>query len=147
MNYEHEGIVRIDSESDLVTARKAVREAATALTFGITDVTRIVTSASELTRNIYRFAGSGFLRWRTLDRDGDVGIELTFEDRGPGIPNIEKALDVGYSTGGGPGLGLPGAKRLMDEMEIRSEVGKGTIVVVRKWLRSSKCASDNATRN
>lgn len=127
--------VRIQSESDIVAVRKAVRDAATRLGFRITDVTRIVTAASELTRNILRCAGSGITRWRTLDTGGSVGIELTFEDKGPGIADVEQAMQEGYSTGGGLGMGLPGTKRLMDEMEIQSEVGKGTTVTVRKWRR------------
>jgi serine/threonine-protein kinase RsbT len=127
--------VRIGSEGDIVTARRVVREAVVAMGFGITDVTRIVTAASELTRNVYRYAGSGVMRWQKVSAAGNVGIELTFEDQGPGIPDIEQALQVGYTTGGGLGMGLPGAKRLMDDMEIRSEVGKGTKVTVKKWLR------------
>ena len=135
MNELHQGEFRITSENEIVTARKVVRDAATALGFGITDVTRIVTAASELTRNIYHYAKSGVVRWRELNHGTDVGLELTFEDQGPGIPDIEKAMEAGFSTGKGMGLGLPGSKRLMDEMTIESTVGKGTTVVVRKWLR------------
>jgi serine/threonine-protein kinase RsbT len=116
-------------------ARKVVRDAATALGFGLTDVTRIVTAASELTRNIYHYAKSGVVRWRSLNQAAKVGLELTFEDSGPGIPDVPKAMEVGFSTGHGLGMGLPGAKRLMDELVIESTVGKGTTVVVRKWLK------------
>lgn len=130
-----EGELRIQSESDIVAARKAVREAAVALGFGITDVTRIVTAASELTRNIYQYARSGVMRWRSLDEGGAAGLELTFEDDGPGIPDVARAMEAGYSTSKGLGLGLPGAKKLMDTMTIRSRVGRGTTVQVRKWLR------------
>lgn len=136
MNQEQAGNVPIHSESDIVTVRKAARLAATALGFGLTDVTRIVTAASELARNIFRFAGSGGLCWRWLDAGDRVGIELTFEDRGPGIPDIAQAMQEGYTTGGGLGLGLPGTKRLMDEMEIQSAVGQGTTVTVRKWRKT-----------
>ena len=135
MNGLLEYALNIESEGDLVMARKAVRDAATALGFGITDVTRVVTAASELTRNIYQYAGSGVVRWQSLSAEGRVGIELTFEDRGPGIPDLAKAMEPGFTTGKGLGLGLPGAKRLMDEMTIESQVGKGTTVQVRKWLR------------
>lgn len=114
---------------------KLVRNAATALGFGITDVTRIVTAASELTRNVYQYAGSGVMRWQTVSSSAGVGLELTFEDRGPGIPDVAKAMQSGFTTAKGLGLGLPGAKRLMDEMSIESRVGKGTTVQVRKWLR------------
>ncbi|MGO8752845.1 MAG: anti-sigma regulatory factor [Thermoguttaceae bacterium] len=135
MNEPRQGEFRIGSESDIVLARKVVRNAATALGFGITDVTRIVTAASELTRNIYQYAGSGVMRWRSLSRDARVGLELVFEDRGPGIPDVAQAMEAGYTTGKGLGLGLPGAQRLMDEMTVQSHVSKGTTVEVRKWLR------------
>ena len=135
MNEARQGQFQIESENDIVMARKVVRNAATALGFGITDVTRIVTAASELTRNIYHYAKSGVVHWRALNQGAKVGLELTFEDRGPGIPDIDKAMKVGFSTGNGLGLGLPGAKRLMDEMTIESTVGKGTTVIVRKWLK------------
>ena len=135
MNEPHQGEFRITSENDIVMARKVVRDAATALGFGLTDVTRIVTAASELTRNIYHYAKSGIVRWRSLNQTAKVGLELTFEDSGPGIPDVPKAMEVGFSTGNGLGMGLPGAKRLMDELVIESTVGKGTTVVVRKWLK------------
>ena len=127
--------VPIKSEGDIVAARRMVRDAAMEMGFGVTDVTRIVTAASELTRNIYRYAGSGFMRCREIKAGGRGALELTFEDSGPGLPDIERAMEMGYTTSGGLGLGLPGAKRLMDEMEIHSEVGKGTTVTVKKWLK------------
>ena len=130
-----EGEVRIASESDIVTARKVVRTQAAGLGFGVTDVTRIVTAASELTRNIYRYAGSGHMRWRLLRAAEGIGLELIFADEGPGIGDIGKALETGYTTGNGLGMGLPGAKRLMDELEIQSQIGKGTTVTARKWMR------------
>jgi serine/threonine-protein kinase RsbT len=105
------------------------------LGFGITDVTRIVTAASELTRNIYHYAKSGVMHWRALNQDSRVGLELIFEDSGPGIPDVERAMEPGFSTGKGLGMGLPGSKRLMDEMTIASTVGKGTTVIVKKWLK------------
>ena len=131
-----DGEFRIESESDIVTARRLVREAAVALGFGISDVTRIVTAASELTRNIYHYAGRGVMCWRTLSQGGRAGLELTFQDEGPGIPDVAQAMEVGFSTGKGMGLGLPGAKRLMDEMSIESRLGQGTAVRVRKWLKA-----------
>lgn len=126
---------QINSESDIVMARQYVRGAATALGFSLTDVTRIVTAASELTRNIYLYAGCGIIRWRPLNQFGKMGIELTFEDHGPGMPDITKAMESGFTTSKGMGIGLPGSKRLMDEMDIHSEVGKGTCITVKKWLR------------
>jgi serine/threonine-protein kinase RsbT len=135
MVQELEGEVGIFSEGDVVLARKTAREAANRLGFGVTDVTRIVTAASELARNVFLYAGSGRMIWRVRQGFERVGVELIFLDRGPGIADIPQAMAVGYSTSGGLGMGLMGAKRLMDEMEIDSEVGKGTKVVVRKWLR------------
>ena len=136
MNEPHQGEFRITSENDIVMARKVVRDAATTLGFGLTDVTRIVTAASELTRNIYHYAQSGVMHWRVMNRGTDTGLELTFEDQGPGIPDIEMVMEPGFSTGKGLGLGLPGSNRLMDELTIQSIVGQGTTVVVRKWLKS-----------
>ena len=109
-------------------ARKVVRDAATALGFGMTDVTRIVTAASELTRNIYHYAESRRHALALAEPGGRVGLELIFEDSGPGIADIDKAMEAGFTTGKGLGMGLPGSKRLMDEMTIESKVGKGTTV-------------------
>ena len=130
-----QGQLQIHSEGDIVTARRLVRNAATALGFGLTDVTRVVTAASELTRNIYQYAGAGIMIWRSVNHGRDVGLEIVFEDTGPGIPDIGKAMEAGFTTGKGFGLGLPGAKRLMDEMDIQTEIGKGTRIQTRKWLR------------
>jgi serine/threonine-protein kinase RsbT len=131
---EHEAELSIDSDGDLVEARKAVRQATMALGFGVTDVTRIVTAVSELARNILRYAGTGKMCWHSIRRNGCPGIELTFADNGPGISDISLAMQEGYSTSRGLGLGLPGTKRLMDEMSIESAVGKGTTVKICKWL-------------
>ena len=135
MSDQQKGEVKIEAESDIVTARRAVRDAAAILGFSTTDATRIVTAASELARNVYKYAQTGVMHWKALHDPTRRGIELRFEDHGPGIPDINVALREGHSTGGGLGMGLPGAKRLMDEMEIQSTVGKGTTVTVRKWRR------------
>jgi serine/threonine-protein kinase RsbT len=135
MNNTHQGEFHVGSEGDIVTVRRLVRSAATALGFGITDVTRIVTATSELTRNIYQYAGCGMISWRSCAEGTNLGFELIFEDSGPGIPDVAKAMESGFSTSRGFGLGLPGAKRLMDDMTIHSEVGKGTKIRIRKWLR------------
>jgi serine/threonine-protein kinase RsbT len=132
---EERGTVPISSEGDIAAARKLVRNVAAAVGFGVTDVTRIVTAASELTRNVFRYAGSGVMRWHKIDSGTNIGIELTFEDHGPGIPDIQQAMEAGYTTGGGLGLGLPGAKRLMDEIHVESVIGQGTTVTVKKWRR------------
>ncbi len=129
--------VALKTETDIVAVRKSVRETATSLGFGITDVTRIITAASELARNVFLYAGSGVVRCRVLNSSDKVGIELIVEDHGPGIADIDQAMQPGYTTGRGLGYGLPGAKRLMDEMEIESEVGKGTKVTVKKWRKGT----------
>lgn len=134
MSVEPQEEVRIESESDIVLARRKVRELATTLGFQVTDVTRIITATSELARNVFIHAGTGSMHHRSLTADQKIGIELTFEDSGPGIADLEQAMQEGYSTAGGLGIGLPGTKRLMDEMEIESEAGKGTRVTIRKWL-------------
>jgi serine/threonine-protein kinase RsbT len=129
------GEIAIKAESDIVTARRAVREAATQSGFAPTDITRIVTAASELARNIFKYAGEGVMRWQAIDGTNRVGLELQFIDHGPGIPDINLAMEGGYSTGGGLGLGLPGAKRLADELEVQTAAGQGTTVTLRKWRR------------
>jgi len=130
------GDLCIESESDVVGARRIVRDAAIQLGFSQTDVTRIVTAASELARNTFKYAGGGVMRCRGVENGSRSGLELQFEDHGPGIPDVSLAMENGYSTSGGLGLGLPGAKRLMDEMEIESQPGTLTVVTVRKWLRN-----------
>ncbi len=135
MVVESYGEVDILDESHIVTVRKTIREAASRIGFGVTDVTRIVTAGSELARNAFHYAGRGVMRWQEVENGQSIGIELVFEDHGPGIANLEQALEPGYSTSGGLGMGLPGTKRLMDEMDIRSRVGEGTTVTVRKWRR------------
>jgi serine/threonine-protein kinase RsbT len=136
MEVIQEGRVRIDGEGDIVAVRKVIRRITMEVGFALTDVTRIVTAASELTRNIYRYAGSGFVDWVILASNSNTGIELVFTDYGPGIEDINKAMEPGFTTSNGMGLGLPGAKRLMDDMDIRSEPGKGTTVSVKKWLKN-----------
>jgi len=135
MSEEPGGEVAIDSEGDIVLARKVVREAATTLGMGLTDVTRIVTASSELARNVFRYAGRGVMHWRIVAANSRRGIELVFEDHGPGITDVDEALTEGFSTSGGMGMGLPGTRRLVDDMSIESDPGKGTVVKVRKWLR------------
>jgi serine/threonine-protein kinase RsbT len=127
------GEVTIKTEGDIVAARRTVREIAMSLGFGQTDVTRIVTAASELARNVFKYGGGGMMKWRRAEAHGRVGVELSFIDRGPGIADVSLALQEGYSTGRGLGLGLPAAKRLMDELDIRSVVGEGTTITLRKW--------------
>jgi serine/threonine-protein kinase RsbT len=136
MTEQERGEVQIEAESDIAAARRVVREVATKVGFGVTETVRIVTAASELGRNVHKYAGKGTMHWRLLNNGAKTGLELRFEDQGPGIANLDEALKEGHSTGGGLGMGLPGAKRLMDEMEIRTGKGEGTTVTITKWRRT-----------
>ena len=129
-------ILKIDITSDLdvLTSRKIVRDECQSIGFSITDITRIVTAASELARNIFLYAGKGTMELKRVEREGGKGIELIFEDEGPGIEDFESSMQNGFEKFNGMGLGLRGAKRLMDEMEIISEIGKGTKITVKKWM-------------
>lgn len=137
MAIEETGENPIKNEGDIVACRKLIRNVATAAGFGMTDVTRIVTAVSELARNVYVHAGSdGVMRWQLLYQPGKIGIQLVFEDYGKGIPDIEQAIEAGFTTAGTMGMGLSGVKRLMDEMHIQSEIGVGTTITVAKWGRA-----------
>jgi serine/threonine-protein kinase RsbT len=126
--------ILINESEDIVLARQYAREMAIRLGFGLADQARITAAVSELSRNVYLYARTGRVLIKDLSDDDKKGIEITTEDKGPGIPDIELAMQDGYSTSQGLGRGLPGAKRLMDEFEIKSKVLKGTTVTVRKWL-------------
>jgi serine/threonine-protein kinase RsbT len=123
----------LNSAEDIVKARQMVRTAALETGLSIVDQTKLVTAASELARNTVVHGGGGLVRIECLNERGRRGVRLTFEDRGPGIPDIELALKDGYTTRGGLGLGLSGAKRLSNEFHIQSEVGKGTTVSITRW--------------
>lgn len=125
--------VAIDSEVDIVTARQKGRELALALGFGGVDLTLIATAISEVARNIVKYAGRGKISLSEEKKGRSVAVIIVASDRGPGIRDLEKAMQDGYSTGNGLGLGLPGARRLMDEFEIQSEPGAGTTVTLKKW--------------
>ena len=133
MSAQPSGEVSIRTEGDIVTTRRLVRDTATHLGFTQTDTARMVTAASELARHVFRYAGEGVMRWKSVEKTGRIAIELQFADSGPGIQDIGLALTEGYSTGGGLGMGLPGSKRLADEFEIESVVGEGTTITLRKW--------------
>lgn len=125
--------VPITSDQDVVTARQKGRLLATELGFSSSDSTLIATAISELARNIVSYATQGEIVLATANYSNRSGIMVMARDDGPGIPSIDQALRDGYSTSGGLGLGLPGVRRLMDEFEIVSEVGRGTTVTTRKW--------------
>lgn len=123
----------IRSSADIVLVRQAVRAWAVQLGFSLVDQTKIVTAASELARNTMDYGGGGTVKLEALDEGIRRGLRLTFEDQGPGIPDINLALKDGYTTGSGLGMGLSGSKRLVNEFEIVSRVGEGTRVTITKW--------------
>jgi serine/threonine-protein kinase RsbT len=132
-----EARLRIVAEEDIVSSRLRARELARQLGFGAVDQSRIATAVSELTRNVVRYAvdGQGEVAIRELDASGRTGIEIVVSDNGPGIRDVDQALRDGFTSGSGMGMGLPGTRRLMDEMTVDSEVGRGTVVTIRKWRR------------
>ena len=127
--------IPVRSDADVVSARQKGRELAAALGFGPTDLTLIATAISELARNIVVYAKRGQVILKGIEERGKRGIMMVARDEGPGIPNVAQALQSGFSTSGGLGLGLPGVRRLTDEFDIQSAAGRGTTVTVKKWLR------------
>lgn len=122
----------VDAEADVVQVRRRVREVCTSLGFSLVDQTKLVTAASELARNTIIHGGGGVLSLQTLNGPR-LGIRLTFEDKGPGIPDVNLAMRDGFTTGSGLGLGLGGAKRLVNEFDIASKLGEGTTVSITRW--------------
>jgi serine/threonine-protein kinase RsbT len=127
-------VVAINNPDDIVDARKAGHRLALDLGFSMTDVTMIATAISEVARNITSYAGRGAVRVTIADREGRKALVVRAEDDGPGIADIERAMEDGYSTGRGLGLGLPGARRLMDRLIVESALGQGTAIEMWKWV-------------
>jgi serine/threonine-protein kinase RsbT len=127
--------VVIERDADIVTARQRGRELAGSIGFSSTDQTIIALAISEIARNIISYAKTGGISLCLLDDGARQGIEIVARDQGPGIPDIELAMRDGYSTGNSLGVGLPGAKRVMDEFELESKLDAGTTITMRKWLR------------
>jgi serine/threonine-protein kinase RsbT len=125
--------LEIAASEDVVRVRQLVREAAVALGFSIVDQTKVVTAASELARNTFDHGGGGRFRLDVVSNGSRSGLRLVFDDDGPGIPDVEKALRDGYTTGTGLGMGLGGARRLVHEFEIESRAGGGTRVTAVRW--------------
>jgi serine/threonine-protein kinase RsbT len=125
--------VPVRSSEDIVVVRQLVRRMAIESGFSLVDQTKIVTAASEIARNTLIYGGGGTAVAERLERDNKKGVKLTFSDEGPGIQDVTMALKDGYTTGGGLGLGLSGAKRLSNEFEIDSAPGKGTRIVMTRW--------------
>ncbi|HXG95002.1 MAG TPA: anti-sigma regulatory factor [Blastocatellia bacterium] len=126
--------IKIEDHNDLVIVRACVRDAAIEMGFSHIDQVRLVTAASELARNITRYTEGGRAEISRVREPGRRGLRIRFEDRGKGIADIALAMTDGYSTSRGLGKGLPGARRLVDDFKIESEMGKGTIVTITKWL-------------
>ena len=123
----------VESAEDVVSIRQAVRQRAVELGFNLVDQTKIVTASSELARNTLQYGGGGRVTIEGIEDLGRRGLRLTFEDDGPGIPDVELAMRDGYTTGGGLGLGLSGARRLSNDFHIESAPGKGTRVTITRW--------------
>ncbi|MDP9011869.1 MAG: anti-sigma regulatory factor [Pseudomonadota bacterium] len=127
------GELPLRNEHDIVLGRQAVRRLAQEQLFSLVDQTKLVTAASELARNAVVYGGGGMLKWEMLLQGTRRGVRLTFQDQGPGIPNLDLALTDGWTSGHGLGLGLTGARRLVNEFELESAVGVGTRVTVTRW--------------
>ena len=128
-------LIEISVDQDVVRVRQAMRAAAVAAALSLVDQTKAVTAASELARNTLIYGGGGTAHLELIDGPRSRGVRVTFSDEGPGIADIERALSDGFTTGNGLGLGLSGARRLVDEFELDSEPGKGTRVTITKWGR------------
>jgi serine/threonine-protein kinase RsbT len=132
---ESESRIPIESDADVVRARQLARELAASLSLSSTDQTLLATAISEVARNITAYAERGEVTVGMVENGGRRGIRVVAHDDGPGIADLERALQDGYTTGGGLGIGLPGARRLVDEFDIDSAPGRGTTVTLVKWAR------------
>ena len=125
--------MELRSQNDVVLVRQSVRRWAIEQGFSLVDQTKLVTAASELARNTVEYGGGGTVRLEALAEGMKKGLRLTFEDQGPGIPDMTLAMKDGWTSGNGLGMGLSGAKRLVNDFDIQSEVGKGTRVTIARW--------------
>jgi serine/threonine-protein kinase RsbT len=130
-----EAVLPLRTDEHVVALRRSVREMALAIKLSLVDQTKLVTAASELARNTIKYGGGGEAHVRELDDGLRRGVQLMFADDGPGIVDLDLALTDGYTTGGGLGLGLSGARRLVDEFALDSRPGEGTVVSILKWKR------------
>jgi serine/threonine-protein kinase RsbT len=127
------GSLPLRSEPDIVASRQAVRRLTQELKFSLVDQTKMITAASELSRNTVVYGGGGEMRWEFVEAGARQGLRLHFEDKGPGIPDVKLALTDGWTSGKGLGVGLSGSKRLVNEFELRTAVGEGTCVSITRW--------------
>ena len=133
MTVRSSGTQPIHIEQDVVLARQTARKLATECGMRLIDLTKMVTAVSELARNTMVYGGGGDMDWQILDEGHKVGLRLTFRDEGPGIADIKLAMTDGWTSGSGMGLGLTGAKRLVEEFELDTEPGKGTRITITRW--------------
>lgn len=126
-------VLEITRDQDTVLFRNRLKELATKIGMSLVNQTKLITAASELVRNMLRYANGGKVTMEVISRFNVAGIRLVFDDKGPGIKDLELAMKDGYSTGKSLGMGLPGAKRLVNEFHITSKVGEGTSVAITKW--------------
>lgn len=131
--HEETGSVPLRSEEDIVASRQKVRSLTQQLKFSLVDQTKMITAASELSRNTVVHGGGGAMRWELVDDGVRRGLRLHFVDEGPGIRDLKLALTDGWTSGGGMGLGLPGSKRLVQEFDVQSAPGSGTRVSITRW--------------
>ena len=127
------GSLPLRSEEDIVASRQKVRALTQQLKFSLVDQTKMITAASELSRNTLVHGGGGTMAWEVIEEGVRRGLRLRFEDEGPGIADVKLALTDGWTSGGGMGLGLPGSKRLVHEFDIQSAAGQGTCVSIVRW--------------
>jgi serine/threonine-protein kinase RsbT len=130
---DNTGSMPLRSEADIVASRQKVRALTQQLKFSLVDQTKMITAASELSRNTLVHGGGGQMRWELVEDGLRRGLRLYFEDQGPGITDMKLALTDGWTSGGGMGLGLPGSKRLVQDFDIRSAPGEGTCVTITRW--------------
>ncbi len=133
MSIERTGTLPLESEQHIVASRQMVRTLCQALKFSLVEQTKMITAASELSRNTLIHGGGGRMRWELAEAGSKSGLRLHFEDEGPGIADMKLAMTDGWTSGGGMGLGLPGSKRLVSDFEVDSAPGRGTRVSITKW--------------
>ena len=127
------GSMPLRSEQDIIMCRQTVRKLTQELRFSLVDQTKMITAASELSRNTVVYGGGGEMRWESVEAGARQGLRLHFDDKGPGIPDLKLALTDGWTSGKGLGVGLSGSKRLVNDFEIRTAVGEGTCVSITRW--------------
>jgi serine/threonine-protein kinase RsbT len=128
-----DGSIPLSAERDIVACRQLVRKLTQELKFSLVDQTKMITAASELSRNTIVYGQGGVMRWQIVSEGARTGLRLVFEDEGPGIPDIDLALTDGWTSGTGMGIGLSGSRRLVNDFELRTVVGQGTSVTITRW--------------